>query len=116
MHLNFLILPLAPSNNYSPLLPAVAFLVVFVLLLITCAALLVLALAVTTTKLKRLRAEKGHTDKPHYYNQAGRGEETEDGIYDEVRERTGHIQGLMQPYQGLKPDTLERREYVIMEN
>ena len=77
---------------------------------------LVLALAVTATKLNRLRAENGHTDPPHYYNQAGGGEETEDGIYDEVRERTGHIQGLMQPYQGLQLDTLERREYVIMEN
>ena len=67
----------------------------------------------TTTKLKRLRAEKAHTDPPHYYNQTGREEETENGIYNEVKERTGHIQGLMQPYQGLKPDTLERREYVI---
>ena len=91
MHLNSLILPLARSNRCSPLLPAVAFLVVVVLLLITCAALLVLALAVTTTKLKRLRAEKGHTDPPHYYNQTGQGEETENGIYDEVRERTGYI-------------------------
>ena len=71
---------------------------------------------VTATKLNKFGAEKAHTDPPHYYNQAGGGEETEDGIYDVVRERTGPIQGLMQPYQGLKLNTLERREYVTMEN
>ena len=87
-----------------------------VLLLITCVVLLVLVLTVTATKLKRLRAEKGYADPPHYYNQTRGGEESEDGIYDEVRERNGHIPGLMQPYQGLKLNTLERREYITMEN
>ena len=62
------------------------------------------------------KTKKGHTDTPCYYNQTGGQEETEDGIYDEVRERTGHIQGLMQPYQGLKLETLERREYIVMEH
>ena len=65
---------------------------------------------------ERLKAEKGHADPPHYYNQTRGGEETEDGIYDEVRERTGHIQGLMQPFQDLKLETLERRQYITMEN
>ena len=99
----------SPLWQLLPLLPAIVFLVVVVLLLITCVVLLVLARAVTTTKLNKLRAEKGHTDPPHYYNQTGRGEESEDGIYDEVRERTGHSHTL-------KLETLERRQYITMEN
>ena len=80
----------APSSN--PLLPAVVSLGVVVLLLITCVALLVLALAVTATKLNRLRAEKGHTDPPHYTNKTGGGEgKTMERIYDEVGEGTGTI-------------------------
>ena len=56
-----------------------------VLLLITCVALLVLALAVTATKLNRMRAEKDHTDHLSCYNQTGGGEEeTKDRIYNEV--------------------------------
>ena len=120
MYCNSLLFPIplstAPCGSCCPLLPAIVSLVVVVLLLITCVALLVLALAVTVAKLNKLRGEKGHSDPPHYYNQTRGGEESEDGIYDEVRERTGHVQGLMQPYQGLNRETLERREYIIMEN
>ena len=96
-----------PSSN--PLLPAVIILVVMVLLLITCVALLVLALAVTATKLNKLRAEKGHTDPPHYYNQTGGGEgKTMEGIYDEVGEGTGPTEGQ---YQELKLEEMEERQY-----
>ena len=75
-------------------------------------ALLVLALAVTATKLNRLRAEKGHTDPPHYYNQTGGGEgKTMEGIYDEMGEGTGPIGGQREHYQELKLETVERRQY-----
>ena len=75
-------------------------------------ALLVLALAVTATKLNRLRAEKGHIDLPHYYDQTGGGEgKTKDGIYDEVGEGTGPIEGQTEHYQELKLETVERRQY-----
>ena len=88
----------APSN--SSLLPAVVSLVVVVLLLITCVALLVLALAVTATKLNKLRAEKAHTDPLHCYNQTGGGgEETKERIYDEVGEGTDLIGEQMGHYQ-----------------
>ena len=77
-------LPL-PASTSDPLLPTVVFLVVVVLPLITCVALLVLALAVTATKLNRLRAEKGHTDQSHYHSQTGGGEgKTTERIYDKA--------------------------------
>ena len=106
----------APSN--SSLLPAVVSLGVVVLLLITCVALLALALAVTAMKRKKVRAGQVHTDPPLYYNQqpaAGGGEETKDGIYYEVGEMQCHL-GQMGPYQDLKLDTLEKRQYVVMED
>ena len=79
---------------------AIVFLSVVVLLLITCVALLVLALTVTATKLNKLRGEKGHTDPPHYYDKTGRGEgKTKEGIYDEVGEGTGPIEGQREHYQ-----------------
>ena len=91
---------------------AIVFLSVVVLLLITCVALLVLALAVTATKLNRLRAEKGHTDPPHYYDQTGGGEgKTKEGVYDEVGEGTDPIGGQREHYQELKLETVERRQY-----
>ena len=93
-------------------------LVVVVLLLITCVALLALALAVTATKLNKLRAGQAHTDPPFYYNQqpvAGGGEETKDRIYSEVWARQCHL-GQTGPYQDLKLDTLEKRQYVVMED
>ena len=100
----------APSSN--PLLPAVVSLSVVVLLLITCVALLVLALAVTATKLNKLRAEKGRTDPHHYYDQTGGGEgKTMEGIYDEVGEGTCTIGGH---YQELKLGTMEKRHYAAM--
>ena len=75
-------------------------------------ALLFLALAVTATKLNRLRAEKDHTDPPHYYDKTGEGEgKTTEGIYDEVGEETGTIGGH---YQELKLGTMEKRQYATL--
>ena len=99
-----------PSSN--PLLPAVIILVVVVLLLITCVALLVLALAVTATKLNKLRAEKGHTDPPHYYDQTGGGErKPKEEIYQEIGEEAGRTQGQTGLYQELELDKMEERVY-----
>ena len=99
-----------PSSN--PLLPAVIVLVVMVLLLITCVALLVLALAVTATKLNKLRAEKGHTDPPHYYDQIREGErKPKEEIYQEIREEASPTQGQKGLYQELELDKMEERGY-----
>ena len=104
--------PILPALDSNPLLPAVVSLGVVVLLLITCVALLVLALAVTATKLNRLRGEKGHTDPPHYYNQTGGGEgKTKEEIYDEAGEGIGHTEKQRGHYQELKLETMERRQY-----
>ena len=99
-----------PSSN--PLLPAVIILGVVVLLLITCVALLVLALAVTATKLNRLRAEKGHTDPAHYYDQTERGKAkvTKD-VRNEVGEKTASTGGQMGLYQELELEAIEERQY-----
>ena len=100
----------APSSN--PLLPAVAFLTVVVLLLITCVALLVVALAVTASKLNKLRAEKAHTDPPHYYEQTGGKEgKAKEGVYDEVGEGMSPIGGQSGHYQELEVGTMEGRQY-----
>ena len=100
----------APTSN--PLLPAVVSLGVVVLLLITCVALLVLALAVTATKLNRLRAEKAHTDPLYSCNKTGGGEgETKDRIYDEVGVRTDPIEEQKGHYQELKLETMEKKQY-----
>ena len=73
-------------------------------------ALLALALAVTATKLNRLRAEKAHTDRLH--NQTGGGEgETKDRIYDEVGEGTDPIGGQKGQYQELKLETMDKKQY-----
>ena len=100
----------APSSY--PLLPAIVSLVVVALLLITCVALLVLALAVTDTKLNKLRAEKAHTDPIHCYTQTGGGEgKTTEKIYDKVGEGidpVGEQKGL---YQELKLETMEKKQY-----
>ena len=83
-----------------------------VLLLITCVALLALALAVTATKWNNLRKEKAHTDPLHCYNQTGGGEgETKDRIYDEVGEGTDPIGGQKGHYQELKLETMEKKQY-----
>ena len=75
-------------------------------------AVLVLALAVTATKLKTLRAEKAHTDPLHCCNQTGGGEgETKDRIYDEVGEGTDPIGGQKGHYQELKLETMDKKEY-----
>ena len=79
-------------------------------------ALLVLALAVTAMKWKKVRAGQVHTDPPLYYNQQpGGGEETKDGIYHEVGVRQCHLE-QMGPYQDLKLDTLEKRQYEVMKD
>ena len=83
-----------------------------VLLLITCVALLVLALAVTATKLNKLRAEKAHTDPLHCYNQTGGGEEkSTERIYDEVGEGKGPIGEQKGHYQELKLETMDEKQY-----
>ncbi len=70
-------------------------------------ALLALPLAVTVTKLNKLKAEKAHTDPLHCYNQAGGGEgETKARIYDEVGEGTDPIGGPKGHYQELKLETM----------
>ena len=71
-------------------------------------ALLVLALAVTATKLNKLRTEKVHTDN----NQTGRkqGKSTE-GIYDEVGDGTDPIGGQKGHYQELKLETIDTKQY-----
>ena len=72
--------------------------------------LLVLALAVTTTKLNKWRGEKGYTNPPRYYNQAGRREaETTERIHD--GEGTGPTEGQSGPYQELELGTMEERHY-----
>ena len=99
-------------SSSNPLLPAVVVLVVMVLFLITCVALLVLALAVTATKLNKLRAEKGHTDPPHYYNQTRGGDrKPKEEIYEEMEEEAGPTQGQMGLYQELELDKMEERVY-----
>ena len=75
-------------------------------------ALLVLALAVTATKLSRMRAEKAHTNSFHCYNQTGGGEgDTKDRIYDEVGEGTDPIGGQKGHYQELKLETMDKKQY-----
>ena len=86
-----------------------------VLLLITCVALLALALAVTANKLNSLRTEKAHTDQHHYYNQTGGGEEeTTDKIYDEVGEGIDPIGEQKGHYQELKLETMDKSQYEIL--
>ena len=100
------------SSFGNPLLPAVVTLSVVVLLLITCVALLLLALALTATKLNKWRAEKGHTDTPHYYNQIGGGIwQTTERICGEVGEGIGPSEGPSGPYQELELGTMEERHY-----
>ena len=74
--------------------------------------LLVLALAVTATKVKKLKAEKAHADPLHCYNQTGGGEgETKARIYDEVGEGTDPIGGQEGHYQELKLETMDKKQY-----
>ena len=75
-------------------------------------ALLVLALAVTATKLNKLRAEKAHTDHLSCHNQTGGGKgKTKDRIYDEVGEGTDPIGEQKGHYQELKLEAMDRRQY-----
>ena len=75
-------------------------------------ALLALALAVTATKLNKLRTEKAHTDPLHCYNKTGGGEgETKDRIYDEVGEGPGPIGEQKGHYQELKLETMDKKQY-----
>ena len=78
-------------------------------------ALLVLALAVTATKLNKLRVEKAHTDPLHSCNKTGGEEgETKDRIYDEVGEGPGPIGEQKGHYQELKLETMEKKQYDIL--
>ena len=75
-------------------------------------ALLVLALAVTATKLNKLRTEKAHTDPLHYYNQtAVEGASTTEKSYEEMEEWTGPVVGQSGPYQKLELGTMEEKQY-----
>ena len=75
-------------------------------------ALLVLALAVTATKLNKLRAEKVHTDPLHCYNKTAVGEgKAQERIYDEVGEGTDPIGKQKGHYQELKLETMEKKQY-----
>ena len=100
------------ASSSNPLLPAVVSLVVVVLLLITCVALLVLALAVTATKLNKLRTEKGHTDPP---DQTRGGEQnTKHEICSEVQEGTASADGQRGLYQELDRETMEDGQYQVL--
>ena len=75
-------------------------------------ALLVHALAVTATKLNKLKAEKAHTDPLHCYNQTGGGEgKSTERIYDEVEEVTDPIGEQKGHYQELKLETMDKKQY-----
>ena len=75
-------------------------------------ALLVLALAVTATKLNKLKAEKANTDPLQcYINTGGGEEETKDRIYDEVGEGTDPIGGQKGLYQELKLEAMDKKQY-----
>ena len=75
-------------------------------------ALLAVALAVTANKLVKSRAEKAHTDPPHYYEQTGGGEgKVKDGIYAEVEEGAAPTGGQWGHYQELELGTMEGRQY-----
>ena len=71
-------------------------------------ALLALALAVTGTKLNKLRTEKAHAD----YNQTGRKQvKSTERIYDEVGEGTDPVGGQKGHYQELKLETIDTKQY-----
>ena len=71
-------------------------------------ALQAFALAVTATKLNKLRAEKAHTD----YNQTGKKQgKSNERIYDEVGEGTDPIGEQKGHYQELKLETMDKKQY-----
>ena len=73
-------------------------------------ALLVVALS--ANKLNRLRAEKAHTDPPHYCIETGGGErKAKERVYDEVGEGTSPAGGQSGHYQELELGTMEGRQY-----
>ena len=94
-------------------------------------ALLALALAVTATKLNKLKKMIGHRYPLHCYNKTAVGEgetkiydevgkrtvpilgerETKDRIYNEVGEGTDPIEGQQRHYQELTLETMEKRQY-----
>ncbi len=76
----------------------------------TCVALLALALAVTVTKLNKLKKMKGHSYPLHCYNKTAVGE-GETKIYDEVGKRADPVEGQSGPYQELIQETMEKRRY-----
>ena len=84
-----------------------------VLLLITCVALLALALAVTATKLNKLKKKIGHRYPLHCYNKTAVGE-GETKIYDEVGRRAEPIEEQQRHYQELTLETMEQRQYASL--
>ena len=75
-------------------------------------ALLVAALAVTANKPSKLRAEKAHSDPPHYYNQTGEKEsKTKEEAYEEMEVETASNGGQKGHYQELEVGTLEKGQY-----
>lgn len=86
------------------------------IVLIGCVALLTFALAVTGSKLNKLRANKCHTpDHCQYYRQTGKGEvKTKESIYAEVEEVTGPTEG-QEHYQDLSLKTMEKRQYATLQ-
>ena len=73
-------------------------------------ALLALALAVTATKLNKLKKMIGHRYPLHCYNKTAVGE-GETKIYDEVGKREDPIEGRQRHYQELTLETMEKRQY-----
>ena len=71
-------------------------------------ALLVLALAVTSTKLNKLRAEKAHIDYKQTRRKQGKSTER---VYDEVGEGKGPIGEQKGHYQELKLETMDEKQY-----
>ena len=69
----------------------------------------------TATKLNKFRAEKGHTNPTHCFNQTVGGEgKTKESIYAEVEEERVPIEGERGHYQDLNMATLDSRMYATL--
>ena len=115
---NLIVSIFSPSSHCTAsksLLPAIISLGVVVLLLITCVALLVLALAVTATKRNKVREEKGHRNPLNYYSQTRGGEgKTKERIYAEVGKVTVSVKGQKGQYQELNLEAMDKRQYASL--
>ena len=66
----------------------------------------------TANKRNKLRAERAHTEPPHYYKQTGRREgKAKEGAYEEMELETAPTGGQRGQYQELEMGTMERRQY-----